>query len=140
MLVGNKFRHLLSQLFYYASVGIISNIVGYAIYLIFTYLGATPKITMSLLYGVGAAVGFIGNRSVTFKDQGYLLGTALRYTIAHCCGYLINLGILIIMVDKLGYAHQWVQAFAILIVAAFLFLLFKLFVFRSINVANKEAE
>lgn len=136
--IGNKFRDFLSQLFSYALVGILSNIAVYSVYLVFTYLGASPKITMTLLYSVGAAVGFVGNRSITFKDQGCLLGTGLRYIIAHSCGYLINLGILIMMVDKFGYAHQWVQAFAILVVAVFLFLVFKFFVFRNIDVLNKE--
>jgi len=57
------------------------------------------------------------------------MGAGVRYVIAHCIGYLLNLSILIVFVDKLGYAHQWVQAIAIFVVAAFLFLAFKVFVF-----------
>jgi putative flippase GtrA len=54
-----------------------------------------------------------------------------RYLIAHGLGYLINLTIQIIMVDHLGYAHQLAQAFGICVVAVFLFVLFKYFVFVS---------
>jgi putative flippase GtrA len=119
------------QLFRYGLIGIASNLAGYMIYLLITYLGATPKISMSLLYGVGAVVGFWGNRKITFAHHGSRLGAGVRYTIAHGIGYFINLAILVMMVDRLGYAHQWVQAIAIFIVAAFLFLAFKFFVFGT---------
>jgi putative flippase GtrA len=124
-----KTRESVTQLFRYALVGLLSNVVGYLVYLAFTYFGGTPKVTMTLLYGVGAAVGFFGNRSLTFEHQGSIMGAGVRYVIAHCIGYLLNLSILIVFVDKLGYAHQWVQAIAIFVVAAFLFLAFKVFVF-----------
>lgn len=129
-------RKSLTQLFRYGLVGIASNLAGYLIYLSVTYLGATPKTTMSILYGVGALVGFWGNRKLTFGHKGSLLGAGARYIIAHCFGYLINLAILIVMVDKLGYAHQWVQAIAIFAVATFLFLAFKFFVFRKSDFSN----
>lgn len=117
------------QLFRYSLVGVVSNVVGYLIYLILTYMGGTPKLTMSLLYGIGATVGFFGNRSFTFAHQGSIVGAGWRYLISHCIGYLLNLSILILFVDKFGFAHQWVQGAAIFIVAVFLFLVFKVFVF-----------
>lgn len=122
-------RKSISQLFRYAIIGFLSNFVGYLVYLVLTYFGGTPKVTMSLLYGVGAAVGFFGNRSLTFEHEGSVINAGVRYLIAHVVGYMINLTILILFVDMFGYAHQWVQAVAILIVAAFLFLVFKFLVF-----------
>lgn len=124
-----KTRGAVTQLFRYALVGLLSNVAGYLAYLMLTYQGGTPKLTMTMLYGVGAAVGFFGNRSLAFEHQGSVLGAGIRYVIAHGIGYLLNLSILIVFVDKLDYAHQWVQAIAIFIVAAFLFLSFKVFVF-----------
>ncbi len=131
-----KNRKSVTQLFRYAFVGITTNAVGYIIYLLVTHLGATPKITMTFLYGISAVVGFLGNRKFTFMHKGSLIGAGGRYIITHCFGYFINLSILIIMVDKYGYAHQWVQAIAILVVAAFLFLAFKYFVFREKDISN----
>ena len=124
-----KNRESVTRLFRYALVGLLSNVAGYLAYLAFTSLGGAPKITMTLLYGVGAAVGFFGHRSLTFEHQGSIIGAGGRYVIAHCFGYFLNLSILIVFVDKLGYVHQWVQAIAIFIVAVFLFLAFKVFVF-----------
>ena len=120
---------LVTQLIRYALIGVLSNTAGYLVYLVLTYLGGAPKVAMTVLYGVGAAVGFIGNRSLTFEHQGSIMGAGGRYVIVHCVGYLLNLGMLILFVDELGYAHQWVQGIAVFVVAAFLFLAFKVFVF-----------
>ena len=133
LLLEAQGRISVSELFRYALVGIVSNLAGYLVYLLITYLGATPKITMSFLYGAGVAVSFFGNRKLTFSHKGNLLGAGVRYIVAHFFGYFINLVILIVMVDKLRYAHQWVQAIAIFVVAAFLFPVFKFFVFRKLD-------
>jgi putative flippase GtrA len=120
-------------LFRYAVVGIISNTSGYIVYLVLTYFGTTPKITMTFLYLISATLSFFGNRNLTFSHKGTLLGSGFRYIIAHIFGYILNFAILTLFVDRLGYAHQIVQAIAILVVAAFLFTTFKLFVFRPTN-------
>ncbi len=135
-----KNRRSAIQLFRYGLVGLASNLVGYLVYLLLTHFGATPKITMSILYVVGATIGFWGNRKLTFAHTGNLMGAGVRYVIAHCFGYLINLSILMLMVDKLGYPHQWVQAAAIFVVAGFLFLVFKFFVFAHVDDSTGRSE
>ncbi|MDH5765818.1 MAG: GtrA family protein [Gammaproteobacteria bacterium] len=127
------------QLFRYGVVGVATNFAGYMVYLLVTYFGGTPKTTMSILYVVGAALGFIGNRKLTFVHKGSLLGSGIRYIIAHCFGYVLNLILLIIMVDKLGYPHQWVQAAAIFIVAFYLFITFKYYVFKEIKLPSRSS-
>ena len=126
-------KHI-SQLFSYGMVGITVNLASYLAYLFITYLGGTPKLTMSVLYVVTAFVSFLGNRKLTFAYKGGLLGSGLRFSIAHFFGYLINLGLLFVLVDKFDYPHQAVQVFAIIVVAIFLFITFKLFVFRGDSV------
>lgn len=113
----------------YGVVGIASNLVAYFIYIFITYLGVDPKKTMTLLYVSGAAIGFWGNKRWAFLHSGATLTSGVRYLVAHLCGYLINLFLLLTFADKLGYPHQWVQAVAIVIVAAFLFVAFRYFVF-----------
>ena len=131
-------RNSLSQLFYYGLVGVVSNFAGYMIYLLLTYLGTTPKITMTFLYAVGATIGYIGNRNLTFVHKGSHLASGIRYVIAHLVGYSINLGILFVFVDEFGYAHQIVQAIAIFVVAAFLFVAFKFFVFTDLPTSSRN--
>jgi len=134
--LGIKNRRSVTQLVRFGLVSIMVNLVGYMVYLLITYLGGTPKITMTLLYGVSVTASFFGNRKLAFAHKGSQLGAGVRYVIAHCFGYCINLTILIVLVDKLGYAHQWAQASAILVVAAFLFLAFKFFVFQEHKCKN----
>lgn len=136
--VAEKKKGSFKQLARFAFVGIVSNFTGYLVYLLVTYLGATPKTTMTLLYAVGATIGFMGNRNFTFAHKGNLLGTSTRYFIAHLFGYFINLAILIIFVDRLGYGHQLVQAVAIFVVAGILFITFKFFVFTNMNASNLD--
>lgn len=62
--------------------------------------------------------------------DGHLLGAGMRYLIAHFLGYSINLAILVIFAERLGYNHALVQAVAIVTVAIYLFITLKLFVFR----------
>ena len=124
---GKSFRQVLR----YAVVGIANNSIGYLIYLLLTHLGAAPKLTMTLLYCAGATLGYAGNRRFTFAHRGNVMASGQRYLVAHFLGYLMNLAILIVFVDRLGYPHQWVQAAAIFIVAVFLFIAFKFFVFTG---------
>ena len=88
----------LSQLLRYALVGIAVNLAGYLVYLLITWLGVSPKITVSLLYPLGALAGYWGNRQLTFRHRGSLLSSGSRYVMAHCVGYLMNLAILFVFV------------------------------------------
>lgn len=121
----------MEQLIRYGVVGVTSNAAIYSVYLFITYLGVEPKTAMTLVYIIGASIGFIGNRKWTFAHRGNPASAALRYLLAHLFGYLLNFLILVTFVDRLGYAHQWVQAMAIIIVAGLLFVVFKYFVFRQ---------
>jgi len=119
------------QLIRYGVVGVVSNAAIYFVYLLITYLGVEPKAAMTLVYIIGASIGFIGNRKWTFSHRGDSTIAALRFALAHLFGYLLNFLILLTFVDRLGYNHQWVQAVAIIIVAGVLFIIFKRFVFRE---------
>ncbi|MES2935163.1 MAG: GtrA family protein [Pseudomonadota bacterium] len=126
------------QLIRYGMVGIITNAIIYFVYLIMTCLGISPKISMTLLYLTGAMLGFIGHRKWSFTHEGDVSKSAFRYLIAHSLGYLVNFIILLIFVDRLGYSHQLVQATAIIVVAGFLFVTFRYFVFSALLNNKKE--
>lgn len=121
------------QVIRYSLVGMASNAAIYFVYLLITSLGLEPKTAMTLVYIIGASIGFIGNRKWTFTHRGNFSSAALRYMLAHLFGYVLNFLILFSFVDRLGYAHQWVQAAAIIIVAGFLFITFKYYVFPETN-------
>ena len=134
LFAGGKTRSSLEQLTRFAFVGVVSNLAGYLIYLLITYLGATPKLTMTFLYGVGATIGYIGNHKLTFDHKGSVSISLVKYIITHALGYLFNFTMLVVLVDIFGYAHQWVQAVAVLIGAFFFFLAFKFYVFSFMSI------
>jgi len=119
------------QLLRYGLLGLATNIAGFLVYLLVTHFGAPPAATMSFFYVIGAILGFWGNKRLTFAHQGGVLASGMRYVFAHAVGYGLNLSLLLIFVGKLGYPHQWVQGVAILVVAGYLFLAFKFFVFTN---------
>ena len=109
------------QLFRYGLVGLTSNAFGFLLYLVLTYAGMGHKTAMSLLYGVGVLQTFYFNRRWTFGHNGPNSTAFARYVVTYAVGYLVNLVVLIMLVDRWGYPHQWVQAAMIFILAAFLF-------------------
>lgn len=134
---------VMNQLMRYGIVGLLSNGAAYVSYLVISALGDNPILAMTAVYLVAATIGFFGNRRLTFNHQGGLLGAAGRYVIAHSVGYAFNLALLVVFVDVLGYPHALVQAAAILIVAVYLFLAFRFFVFKPIpapSMADKSGE
>lgn len=138
----NKEYYRTAMLFVrYGLVGLAINLCGYALFLLVTYLGVEAKKAMTMLYIVGATLGFYGHRELTFKHKEGLLHVGGKYLIAHATGYFINFVALYIFVDKLGYSHRLVQGGAIVLVAVFLFFAFRCFVFRNgekIEVKVKE--
>ena len=122
-------RNMPMTLFRYGVVGFCTNAVGYFFYLGVTWLGFGPKSAMSILYVIGATMGFIGNRRWVFGHDGRMLTSVVRYWVAHTIGYWVNFALLYGLVDVLGYPHRYVQAGAILVVAGCLFLMFHFFVF-----------
>lgn len=125
------------QLFRYGLVGLSSNLTAYLVYLFITDVGVEPKVAMTLVYVLGVVIGFAGNRKWTFQHSGDNTRTIARYVAAHLSGYLLNWLILFSFVDRLGYAHQWVQAVAIIVVAGFLFVVFKHLVFITNGILKK---
>lgn len=119
----------LQQFFNYALIGVLTNVLGYAIYLTLNYLWSAPKLTMTALYFVGASIGFLANRRFTFRHDGGIGVTGIRYLLAQVAGYLLNLVLLLLFVDWFDFPHQIVQAIAIIVVAIFLFIVLRFFVF-----------
>ena len=122
-------KKTLRQFFSYALIGVLTNVLGYATYLILTYLWGAPKLTMTALYFVGASIGFLANRRFTFRHDGGIGVTGARYLLAQVAGYLLNLVLLLLFVDLYDFPHQIVQAIAIVVVAIFLFVVLRIFVF-----------
>jgi putative flippase GtrA len=116
----------------FAIVGVVSNALLYAAYLMLTlFLGLEHKLSMTLVYVVGVILSFVANRSWSFDHRGMAHTAFVRYAVANVIGYLLNLAILVLAVDRLNLPHEGVQAVAIVLVALCTFLLHRYWVFGT---------
>lgn len=128
--MGAKEVH--KQFIRYAVVGLVSNLIIYAIYIGLTRLGLGPKLAMSLLYVFGVMQTFVFNRKWSFGFDGAVAPALARYATLYALGYVINFLVLLLLVDQAGLPHQWVMAVLVLFMAVFLFMGQKFWVFRQI--------
>lgn len=120
---------MLAQFMRYGIVGVASNGLLYLGYLGLTWLGVGHKLAMTVLYCVGVMQTFVFNRSWTFRHDGHTGQAFRRYVIAYLLGYGLNFFALLLFVDHLGWPHQVVQGGMILVLACFLFVLQRFWVF-----------
>jgi putative flippase GtrA len=126
-----KERFLSEQFVRFGIVGVLTNTVAYLAFLLIAYFGVEPKLAMTIVYLCSAFLGFIGHKKWSFSHEGLLLKTGMRFIVAHSLAYLLNLFLLYFFFNVLGYPYQLVQAGIIVVLAFFLYTMFKFFVFRS---------
>ncbi|MBM3676972.1 MAG: GtrA family protein [Actinobacteria bacterium] len=122
-----------TQFIRFAIVGAASNLVGYLAYLGLVALGVGPKLAMSVVYAGGVLQSFLFNRAWSFRHSGPLGGSFARYVASYALGYLANLAVLAIAVDRFGLPHAWVQLAMMGFLAVGLFLMQRLWVFRAVS-------
>jgi len=129
----------MKQISRYGLVGLSLNSMMYIVYMILTAYCFSPFNAVFLLYPLGVLVSFFAHRGLTFKLNSLKWNSIelFKYVFSYAVGFLLNLSILYIFFEKLGYPHQLVQLCAIFIVAGFLFISMKLFVFPALQ--NKES-
>lgn len=123
-------RGTLGQLIRYGIVGILTNAVGYLIYLGITRAGLGHKEAMTLLYAVGIAQTFVISRRWTFRSKGSFRITLTRYVAVYALGYAINYSVLYLFVDRARIPHQWVMGGLLILMTMYFFLAQKFWVFR----------
>lgn len=133
----SSFSALTRQLISYALVGIVGNGIGYLSYIGLTHFGVSPIVSMTAVYLVALTIAFFGNRRLTFAFKGSSGKAALRFLLVYAIGYLLNLGLLLLLHNAFGFPHQAVMAFNIVVVAIFLFLAMRYFVFPNDQLQDK---
>lgn len=119
----------MQQLIRYGLVGVASNAAIYFVYLLITYLGVEPKIAMTFMFIIGASIGFVGNRKLTFTHRGDSTKAAYRFLVVYAIAYILNFLCMLIAVDWMGLPHYLVQAVNIVVISALLFIAQKYWVF-----------
>lgn len=115
----------------YAAVGVAANVCGFLLYALFTELGVSPVLTISIFYPVHIGIAFYLNKKWSFNFRGRLSASAVRYITAYVGCYVLNVAMLKFFNGYLGYSHLYVQAAAVVVIALLLFLIQKLWVFKE---------
>ena len=134
-LQGLQSRRTFGELIRFGIVGVAHNLLGYLVYLLITWLGTDPKLAVAILYPLGTAVSYFANRHWTFEHKGRVGESMSRYLAMHVAGYCLNLLMIYVGVDVLGFPHQLVQLFAMFTLAAVFFLASKFLVFAHKDVS-----
>lgn len=118
-----------NQLVRFVAVGIVTNAIGYAIYLLITHFWIKPKFAITLFYLLGAFLGYFSHARYSFYYNGENYFVIAKYILAYAVGYFVNLVLLHVLFEQLNYPHQVVQAIAIPVVAVLMYLLLGRFVY-----------
>ncbi|MEZ0262959.1 MAG: GtrA family protein [Alphaproteobacteria bacterium] len=121
-----------AQLFRFALVGVIVNAALYGIYLALTYFGMGPKTAATLTYVLGLYVNFLAHKKITFINASSARRQWAPFIVLSLLVYAVNIGGLYLLVDKVGFPHQAVQAFMIVLCAAISFVLQKTIIFKAV--------
>lgn len=129
------------ELIRYGAVGAGTNVFGFLLYVLFTTLGASPVLTISIFYPIRIGLAFCLSKKWSFSHKGRISTSAIRYLIAYVGCYVLNVAVLKFFSGYLGFSHLVVQALAILIFAMLLFLVQKCWVFRTqgISILHEQA-
>jgi putative flippase GtrA len=115
----------------FAAVGIASNGLLYISYLLLTARGIGHKTAMSVLYVAGGCLTFFLNRNWTFAHRGSFGRSVVAYFLIYLSGYLVNLSVLYVLVDRFEFNHLIVQGIMVFVIAILLFFLQKTIVFKE---------
>ena len=123
----------LQQMRRFCAVGMGLNALLFVAFLVLVDAGAGPKVAMTAIYVSGVALGFVLHRKWSFVSRSAATQEGVAYGVVCLGGYLLNFLVLWLCVDRLGWAHGWVQGAMILIVAVLSFAFNKFWVFRASN-------
>jgi putative flippase GtrA len=118
------------QFLRYVVVGLAQNAVAFLIYVELTAVGIGHKTAMTLLFVSAVLVTFFINHTWSFRSASNRGPALWKYCTVYIAGYTLNWLGMWILVDRLGYPHQYVQLALIFCIAIFLFYNFRLWVFR----------
>ena len=124
-------NNYINEIIRYGIVGVSLNSLMYFAYLMLTFFYLSPYYALLILYPLGVLIGFLAHKRISFKksSNGNNYFELLKYIFIYVLGFLLNALLLYVFVEKSGYPHQLVQFLSIFIVAAFLFISLKFFVF-----------
>ena len=120
-----------AQFIRYVLVGLGLNAALYATYLLLTWRIMGSEAAMTITFSVGMLLGFLANRSITFRHRGDQLAALRRFLACYAILYLIDFIALWVFAGQMGVPHQIVQGCVILVLPLLAFIMQKYWVFPA---------
>ncbi|MDN4641424.1 GtrA family protein [Agreia sp. PsM10] len=127
-LLGTLWR---SKVVRFGALGVANNLLAYGLFAVMTIAGVPAIAAASITYALGMIVSYVGNRSFTFAHAGSARRSVVRFLVVNAVGYGINVAILAIFVEHLEFDPLLVQLAAIVLVAGFIFVSMRFWVFAD---------
>lgn len=115
----------------FAIVGIISNLILYALFLCLIFICVSNILSMTICYVLGVCQTFYFNKKWSFKNSGPILSSFLCYVVLYLSGYILNIISIYLLVSILGFNIIYIQAINIIVLALYLFLVQRFLIFQS---------
>ena len=87
----------------YGTVGVLSNVTLYVLYLALLWAGLSPQLAVGICYVLGVALSYTLNRAWTFKSTASHGRDAPRFLAAYGIGFVFTLGAITVLV-------RWIPA------------------------------
>ena len=120
-----------NQIIKYSSVGIVTNTIGYILYIVFSNLMGVPPPIASILAGfmvIGISYHF--NKRFTFKSQNNGPVKAMNYYLLYFSAILLHSSTIFIFSSILGFVHEIVAGISLAVISCLLFLIQKFYFFN----------
>lgn len=118
------------QFLRFLAVGMLNTGVGLACIYGAMALGVDYRWANALGYALGCLVGFVGNRSWTFRHEGPWRSSLARWLLVVAAAYAVNLSAVVALHEALGIDAYVAQLGGIVLYTAAAFLGGRLFAFR----------
>lgn len=123
---------LVLQFLKFGIVGVSNTLIFFAVYtLLLKAFGVWYVAASGIGFAVGAVNGFMWNRAWTFKGHVGDALTPVRWFVVQTCGLFLNLGLVYLFVDGLGFDKLSGQAVTIVIVTVLTFFANRAWTFRG---------
>jgi putative flippase GtrA len=126
--VGTLWR---SPVLRFGLIGGLNNLLSYGIFVVLTLAGVASIAAASITYETGMVVSYLANRTFTFRHSGSTRRSVLRFVVVNIAGYAVNVAILAVFVEQIGWNALIVQLGAIVVVATGIYLGMRFWVFRA---------
>lgn len=130
--------HLSRTLLRYGIVGLVSNGIGYLLYLLLTWLGMEYRVAVTLLFAVGVVQTFFFNKSWSFGHIGSTQPVLLRYWAVYVAAFFLNIAALTVLVEYVDVPHQIAQAILVFVIAGLIFIALRCWVFPGNTLGPRD--